>query len=717
MPTTEERRKRKRNQKRNLNLDIVIIYIGAAGMNRNSFTDLDQLCVNSIRTLSIDAIQKASSGHPGMPLGAAPMAYVLWTRFLRHNPANPLWPDRDRFILSGGHGSMLLYSLLHLSGYDLPLDEIRNFRQLGSRTPGHPERGHTPGVEITTGPLGQGFANGVGMAMAEAYLAARFNRPGYEIVNHRTFAIVTDGDIMEGITAEAASLAGHLKLGKLIYLYDDNGVCLAGTTNLSFTENCAGRFAACGWQTIVVDDGNDLGAIAAAIDAARAETGRPSLILAKTRIGYGSPNKQDSFESHGAPLGEEEVKLTKRNLGWPEEPPFYIPDGVSEHFQQTRESGLKAETSWNELFTKYAVEYPELAREFERMTRGELPGDWAVALPSFPADAKGMPTRGASGKIINAIAPALPEMFGGSADLNTSTQTVIKDGGDFEPPDARPEKLQGLSGGPWGYNGRNIHFGIREHAMGAIANGMAAHGGIVPYTATFFVFADYMRPPMRLAALMKLGVIFVFTHDSIGVGEDGPTHQPIEQLASLRAIPGLTVIRPSDANETAAAWRVAVENRNMPTALVLTRQETPVLDRAEYASADGLEKGAYILADMGGKEPELILIASGSEVGLIVAAQKQLAAQGISVRTVSMPSWELFEAQPEEYRNAVLPPSVSARLAVEAGVSQGWSKYIGDRGDILCIDSFGVSAPGKILFREFGFTAENVAARAMKLLG
>jgi len=685
-------------------------------MKQNSFTNLDQLCVNSIRMLSIDAIQKASSGHPGMPMGAAPMAYVLWTRFLRHNPANPGWPDRDRFILSGGHGSMLLYSLLHLSGYDLPLDEIRNFRQLGSRTPGHPERSHTPGAEITTGPLGQGFANGVGMAIAEAYLAERFNRPGYEIVNHHTFAIVTDGDIMEGVTAEAASLAGHLKLGKLIYLYDDNGVCLAGTTNLSFAENCAGRFAACGWQTIVVDDGNDLGAISAAINAARAETGRPSLILAKTHIGYGSPNKQDSFESHGAPLGEEEVKLTKKNLGWPENPPFYIPDEVMGHFKQTHESGLKAESEWNALFAKYAVEYPELAREFERMTRGELPGDWAAAMPSFPADTKGMPTRGASGKIINAIAPSLPEMIGGSADLNTSTQTVIKDGGDFEPPNAMPEKLQGASGGPWGYNGRNIHFGIREHAMGAIANGMSAHGGIVPYTATFFVFADYMRPPMRLAALMKLGVIFVFTHDSIGVGEDGPTHQPIEQLASLRAIPGLTVIRPSDANETAAAWRVAVENRDMPTALVLTRQETPVLDRAEYASADGLEKGAYILADMGGKEPELILIASGSEVGLIVAAQKLLAGEGIAVRTVSMPSWELFEAQTEEYRNAVLPPSISARLVIEAGVSQGWSKYIGDRGGTLCIDRFGVSAPGKVLLREFGFTAENVANCARRLL-
>ena len=683
-------------------------------MNRNTYTALDQLCVNSIRLLSIDAIQKASSGHPGMPLGAALPAYILWTRFLRHNPANPKWPDRDRFILSGGHGSMLLYSLLHLSGYDLTLDEIKNFRQLNSRTPGHPERGHTPGVEITTGPLGQGFANGVGMAMAEAYLAARFNRPGYEIVDHHTYAIVTDGDLMEGVTAEAASLAGHLKLGKLIYIYDDNDVCLAGTTNLSFTENCAGRFAACGWQTITVDDGNDPGAVAAALNTAREETGRPSLILAKTRIGYGSPNKQGSYESHGSPLGAEEVRLTKRNLGWPEDPPFYIPDEVTGHFRQTRDSGREAESEWNVLFAKYAGEYPELSREFTRMMRGELPSDWAAALPSFHADSRGTATRGASGKVLNAIAPALPEMIGGSADLNPSTQTVIKSGGDFQQPDCKPDNLQGAAGGPWGFEGRNIHFGIREHAMGALANGMAAHGGIIPYTATFFVFSDYMRPPMRLAALMNLGVVFVFTHDSIGVGEDGPTHQPIEQLAALRAIPGLVVIRPSDANETAVAWRVAIGNRNRPTALVFTRQETPVLDRAAYSPADGLEKGAYVLTDAGGKDPELILIASGSEVGLIVAAQKQLAEKGIAVRTVSMPSWELFEEQPEEYRNAVLPPSVSARLVVEAGISQGWSRYAGDRGDILCIDHFGVSAPGKILFEQFGFTAENIVERALK---
>ena len=691
-------------------------------MNRNlSFSELDQLCVNSIRTLSIDAIQKANSGHPGMPLGAAPMAYVLWTRFMRHNPANPQWPDRDRFILSGGHGSMLIYSLLHLSGYDLSLEDVRNFRQWESRTPGHPERGLVPGVEVTTGPLGQGFANGVGMAMAEAHLAARFNRPGFEIVNHYTTAIVTDGDIMEGVAAEAASFAGHLKLGKLIYLYDDNSICLGGTTNLSLSENCIGRFAALGWQTIVVDDGNNLAAIQTALGAAKADTNRPSLILVKSNIGFGSPHKQDSFESHGSPLGVEEVELTKRNLGWPEEVPFEIPDEALQHFRRMCDSGREAETRWNALFTAYAAQYPDLAREFERTMRGELPAPWSDALPTFSPDVKGMSTRVASGKVLNAIAPAIPEMIGGSADLNPSTQTAIKAAGDFEPPESmqpKPEKLQGAVGGVWGYDGRNIHFGIREHAMGSIANGMSAHGGVIPYTATFFVFSDYMRPPMRLASLMDLGVIFVFTHDSIGVGEDGPTHQPIEHLAALRTIPGLNVIRPADANETAVAWRVAIENRHRPTALVFTRQDVPTLDRTIHASADNLVRGAYVLSDAGpaGKIPELILIASGSEVGLIVAAQKQLAEAGIAVRTVSMPSWELFDAQPQEYRDTVLPPAVTNRLAVEAGISQGWRKYVGDRGDILGLDHFGTSAPGKVVFEKFGFTVENVVARAKKLM-
>ena len=690
---------------------------GAAFMNQClSFTTLDELCVNSIRMLSIEAIQKASSGHPGMPLGAAPMAYVLWTRFLQHNPLNPKWIDRDRFILSGGHGSMILYSLLHLSGYDLSIDDIKSFRQQDSRTPGHPERGKTPGVEITTGPLGQGFANGVGMAMTEAHLAARFNRPGCEIINHRTYAMVTDGDLMEGVTAEAASLAGHLKLGKLIYLYDDNGVCLAGTTNLSFTENCARRFDAYGWQTITVNDGNSLDAIAAALTAAIAETSRPSLILVKTRIGFGSPNKEGSFESHGSPLGEEEVKLTRQNLSWPDKPPFYIPDAAIGHFRQLQAFGEAVESKWNAVFVKYTEEYPDLAREFERTMRGELPDCWTATLTPFPVSAKGMATRVASAKIINAIAATLPEMIGGSADLNPSTQTVINNGGDFEPPDTIPENVQGASGGHWSYEGRNIHFGIREHAMGAIANGIAAHGGSIPYTATFFVFSDYMRPPIRLAALMKLGVIFVFSHDSIGVGEDGPTHQPIEQLASLRAIPGLTVIRPSDANETTVAWRIAIENRNRPTALVFTRQETPVIDRSAYASANGLEKGAYVLDDSADKTPDLILIASGSEVGLIVAAQKQLAKEGVAVRTVSMPSWELFEAQTEEYKNSVLPSSITARVVVEAGISQGWDRYAGSHGDILCINGFSDSAPGKVLFEKHGFTVEEITGRARRLL-
>jgi transketolase len=681
--------------------------------------------VNSIRALSIDAIQRANSGHPGMPLGAAPAAYVLWTRFLRHNPANPLWHDRDRFVLSGGHGSALLYSLLHLSGYDLTLEDVRNFRQWGSRTPGHPERGLVPGVEVTTGPLGQGFANGVGMAMAEAHLAARFNRPGFEIVNHFTTALVTDGDLMEGVAAEAASLAGHLKLGKLVYLYDDNGICLGGTTNLSFTENCARRFDSYGWQTVMVDDGNNLSAICAALRAARAETDKPSLILVKSHIGFGSPHKQDSFESHGSPLGADEVRLTKENLGWREDGPFKVPDAARAHFDQVKAAGREAEARWDTLFEEYGKQHPGLAREFERAMRDGLPEGWEAALPSYPADPKGMATRGASGKVLNAVAAAVPELVGGSADLNPSTLTAIKDGGDFEPPKQEGDggsAVQGAVGGAWGYGGRNVHFGIREHAMGAIANGMAAHGGVIPYTATFFVFSDYMRPPMRLAALMGLGVIFVFTHDSVGVGEDGPTHQPVEQLAALRAIPGLAVIRPADANETAAAWRVAIESRNRPTALVLTRQETPTLDRAAYAPADGLGKGAYVLADMGGapgagKAPELILIASGSEVGLVVAAQKHLAGEGVAVRAVSMPSWELFEAQPQEYRDTVLPPAVSARLAVEAGVSQGWRKYVGDRGDVLALDHFGASAPGKVVFEKFGFTVENVIVRAKKLIG
>lgn len=678
---------------------------------------LDQLCVNAIRFLSVDAVQKANSGHPGLPLGAAPMAYVLWTRFLKHNPANPEWWDRDRFLLSAGHGSMLLYSLLYLTGYDLPLEQLQNFRQWGSRTPGHPERGLTAGIETTTGPLGQGFANGVGMAIAEAHLAAHFNRPGHEIINHYTYALVSDGDLMEGVASEAASLAGHLKLGKLIYLYDNNRVCLAGSTDISFTENVAQRFDSYGWHTTTVEDGNNLQSIEMAILNAKSETERPSLILVGTHIGYGSPHKQDSFESHGSPLGVEEVKLTKQNLGWPLEPLFYVPDEALNRFRESVDRGKKAESVWSSRFAEYMKNFPELAQEFQHAMRGEFPKDWAAAIPSFPADAKGMATRAASGKVINAIGPKIPALMGGSADLNPSTQSVIKGAGDFEDPHYKPANVQGAVGGGWGYGSRNMHFGVREHAMGSIANGMGAHGGIIPYTATFFVFSDYMRPPIRLASLMELGVIFIFTHDSIGVGEDGPTHQPIEHLAALRAIPGLAVIRPCDANETAVAWRVAIETRHRPIALILTRQELPILDRVRYGSPDGLQRGAYILADTAGDKCDLILIATGSEVALIVAAQQKLSQKGIAVRTVSMPSWELFDAQPQEYRDKILPPSVRARLAVEAGVSQGWRKYVGDGGDVIGIDHFGASAPAKIVFEKFGFTVDNVVARALRVLG
>jgi transketolase len=691
-------------------------------MSQNSaanslISNLDQICVNSIRCLSIDAVQKANSGHPGLPLGAAPMAYVLWTRFLKHNPANPKWWDRDRFVLSAGHGSMLLYSLLYLTGYDLPLDQIQRFRQWESRTPGHPERGLVPGVETTTGPLGQGFANGIGMAIAEAYMAARYNRPGHEIVNHYTYAIVSDGDLMEGISYEAASLAGHLKLGKLIYLYDDNRISLAASTEISFTENRSKYFEALGWHTVIVEDGNDLKSIEAAIRAAQAERQRPSLILVRTLIGFGSPHKQGTFESHGSPLGAEEVKLTKQNLGWPAEPEFYVPEEALKFFRKAIDCGKEGEAEWSGRFEKYSKAFPDLAQGFQQLMRGELPKNWEASLPSFPADAKGMATRAASGKVINAIAPALPALIGGSADLNPSTQTVIKNAGDFENPDYKPTDTQGATGGGWGYQGRNLHFGVREHAMGSIANGMGAHGGIIPFTATFFVFSDYMRPSIRLASLMELGVIFIFTHDSIGVGEDGPTHQPVEHLAALRAIPGLTVIRPCDANETAEAWRIAIQSRCGPVALVLTRQELPTLDRARYASAEGLKRGAYVLADTPGRDLELILVASGSEVALIVAAQQKLAEQGIAVRTVSMPSWELFDAQPQEYRNQVFRPSIRARLAVEAGVPQGWHKYVGENGDVIGLNRFGASAPAKIVFGELGFTVDNIVAHSLKLVG
>jgi transketolase len=677
---------------------------------------LDQLCVNTVRFLSVDAVQKAKSGHPGMPLGAAPMAYVLWTRLLKHNPHNPHWFNRDRFVLSAGHGSMLLYSLLHLTGYDLSLDDIKQFRQFGSRTPGHPERGHTPGVETTTGPLGQGFANAVGMAIAEAQLAARYNRPGFEVIDHATYAIVSDGDLMEGVASEAASLAGHLRLGKLTFLYDDNYVTLAAGTDITFSEDRARRFEAYGWHTVFVPDGNDLAAIDAALRAARVETGRPSLILVRTHIGYGSP-KHDSFEAHGSPLGIEEVRLTKQNLDWPAEPPFLIPDTVLSHFRDAVARGARDEAASNERMAAYERTFPDLAEALKRTLSGELPRGWDAEIPVFPADPKGIATRVASSKVMNAIAPRLPALTGGSADLDPSTHTALKDLGDFNPAAGNGVDTQGSDGGGWSFGGRNLHFGVREHAMGAIVNGLAAHGGIVPYGSTFLIFSDYMRPPLRLAALMGLHVIHVFTHDSIALGEDGPTHQPVEQLATLRAIPNLTVIRPADANETAVAWKVAIETRDRPVVIVLSRQNVPTLDRSRYASAEGLRQGAYVLSDAADGRPALILIASGSEVGLIVAAAERLQARGIAVRCVSMPCWELFDALPSLKRDAVLLPSVGARLAVEAGVAQGWQRYVGAVGDVVSVERFGASAPAEVLLREYGFTVDNVCARAEALLG
>ena len=681
-----------------------------------SSAELDNLCINTVRFLSVDAVEKADSGHPGLPMGAAPMAYVLWTRFLKHNPTNPGWEDRDRFVLSAGHGSMLLYSLLHLTGYDLPLEQIQLFRQWGSKTPGHPERGLTPGVETTTGPLGQGFANSVGMAIAEDYLAARYNRPDYQIVDHYTYALVSDGDLMEGVSSEAASLAGHLKLGKLICLYDDNHITLSAGTNITFTEDRALRFEAYGWHTQTVENGNDLAAIERALRVAQTEKERPSLILVHTHIGYGSPNKQDTFEAHGSPLGDKEVKLTKQALGWPLDPTFYIPAETLAHFRLAVKNGKQAEAEWDAKFSDYTKAFPDLAKEFQQGMAGELPKGWDASIPNFPADPKGMATRVASGKVLNTIDQELPSLIGGSADLDPSTHTALQAMGDFENPRDEAGNLQGSAGGGWSYAGRNLHFGVREHGMGSIANGLAAHGGIIPFTATFLIFSDYMRPPIRLAALMKLGVIYIFTHDSIALGEDGPTHQPIEQLASLRAIPELIVIRPCDANETAVAWRVAIETRDRPVALTLTRQNVPILDRSQFAAAEGLRRGAYILQDAPEGKPDLILIGTGSEVSLIIRAGEKLTKEGMQVRIVSMPSWKLFDAQPQSYRDSVLPPSMHARLAVEAGATQGWCKYVGGEGDVIGVDRFGASAPGDVVMREYGLTVENICQRAMELV-
>ena len=677
---------------------------------------IEQLCVNAIRMLSVDAVEKAKSGHPGAPMGLAPTAYLLWTGFMKYNPRNPSWPDRDRFVLSAGHGSMLLYSMLYLTGYDVPLDQIKQFRQWGSLTPGHPERELTPGVETTTGPLGQGFGNGVGMAIAEAYLAARYNRPGFEVVSHFTYGIVSDGDLMEGVASEAASLAGHLKLGKLIYLYDNNHISLAASTDLTFTEDCAKRFEAYGWHTQAVEDGNDLEALDRALRAARTETARPSLILVRTHIGFGSPGKQDTFEAHGAPLGEEEVKLTKQKLGWPAEPPFFIPDEALAHFRESVTKGQRAEAEWKERFSAYVRKFPAVAGELEQALRGELPAGWEESIPDFPADAKGLATRVASGKVLNAIAPKLPTLIGGSADLNPSTHTVLQKLGDFESPERTFADSQGSAGGGFSYAGRNLHFGVREHGMGAACNGLAAHGGIIPFGSTFLIFSDYMRPSIRLAALMELGVIYVFTHDSVGLGEDGPTHQPIEQLAALRAIPRLVVIRPGDANETAVAWRVAIETRDRPVALALTRQNVPTLDRTQFAAADGLRRGAYVLADPPDGRPDLVLIGTGSEVSLAVAAREKLSERKIQARVVSMPSWELFDLQPREYRDSVLPASIKRRVAVEAALPQGWHRYVGDGGDVIGIERFGASAPGNVVMEKLGFTVNHVVERALALL-
>lgn len=657
-------------------------------------TDLDQLCVNTIRTLTMDAVQKANSGHPGMPMGTADMAFVLWTRFLKHNPANPKWPDRDRFVLSAGHGSMLLYSLLHLTGYKLSLEDIKNFRQWGSPTPGHPENHLAPGVETTTGPLGQGFANGVGMALAERILATHFNRPGFPIVDHYTYAIVSDGDLMEGISHEAASFAGHLGLGKLIYLYDDNEISIDGSTDLTFTENVRMRFDAYNWHTVEVD-GHDRSAVAAAIAEAKAETDRPSLIIAHTHIAYGSPNKQDTSAAHGEPLGEEEIRLTKEAMGWPADAKFLIPDEVLTVFRRALDLGAAREAEWQALFDRYARAHPDLAATWQQVMAGQLPDGWEETLPTFAPEDGPMATRVASGKVLNAIADAIPTLIGGSADLHPSNKTYLTRYGAIQTGD---------------FSGRNIHYGVREHTMAGILSGMALHGGLFPYGGTFLVFSDYLRPSLRLAALMKLPVVYVFTHDSIGVGEDGPTHQPVEHLAALRAVPNLTVLRPADANETVEAWRTALTQRDGPKALLLTRQGLPVLDRSKLTQIGEPARGAYVVSDV--PDPDVILMASGSEVSLALEAQALLDEEGIAARVVSMPSWELFEAQPQEYKDQVLPPAVKARVAVEAGVGLGWHRYVGDTGSVVSIDRFGASAPYKIIFDKYGLTPENVAAQA-----
>ncbi|MHB0980222.1 MAG: transketolase [Thermoleophilia bacterium] len=664
-------------------------------------SSIDQLAVNTIRVLAIEGVERANSGHPGMPLGAAPMAHVVWSRHLRFDPRHPDWPDRDRFVLSAGHGSMLLYALLNLAGYDLPIDELRSFRQWGSRTPGHPEHGLTPGVEVTTGPLGQGFANGVGMAIAESFLRATFARPGHDVVDHRVYAIVSDGDLMEGVASEAASLAGHLGLGRLIYLYDDNHISIEGSTELAFTEDVAGRFKAYGWHVQRVEDGNDLEAIDHAVAAAKEAVDRPSLIMVRTHIGYGSPNKHDSADAHGSPLGTEELRLTKEALGWTAPEEFFVPGAVRELYAGVAARGAAARAGWLGRMASYEQDYPEDAESFRTALAGELPIGWEEALPEFPAGTAAMATRAASGNVLNALAPRIPTLLGGSADLAPSNNTHLEECaqgpcGDFQ------KETPG---------GRNLHFGVREHAMGGILNGMALHGGVFPYGGTFLVFSDYMRPSIRLAALSHARVTYVFTHDSVGLGEDGPTHQPVEHLAALRVIPNLVVIRPADASETVAAWKVALERRDGPVALVLTRQNLPVLDHSILGSAAGLARGGYVLAEAsrGPAALDAVILATGSEVAVALVAREALEAEGLGVRVVSLPSWELFEAQDVDYREAVLPSGVTARVAVEAAVTFGWRRWVGDGGAVVGIDRFGASAPGPVALAKLGITAEHVA--------
>ncbi|GAE34812.1 transketolase [Halalkalibacter akibai] len=655
---------------------------------------VEQLAVNTIRTLSIDSVEKANSGHPGMPMGAAPMAFSLYGQQMKHNPSNPNWFNRDRFVLSAGHGSMLLYSILHLTGYDVSLDDLKNFRQWGSKTPGHPEFGHTPGVDATTGPLGQGFAMAVGMAMTERHLAAKFNQDQFDVVDHYTYSICGDGDLMEGVSAEAASLAGHLQLGRLVVLYDSNDISLDGDLNLSFSESVENRFKAYNWHYLRVEDGNDLTEINKAIELAKADP-RPTLIEVKTTIGYGSPNKGGKSASHGAPLGQEEIKLTKENYGWSYSEEFHVPTEVASLFAQVKEEGLKHEQEWTQLLEKYTKAFPELAEQLTKAINGELPVDWDQNLPSYEAGVDKVATRSSGGDALNAFAKNVPSIFGGSADLASSNKTMLKGESNFSRAD---------------YSGRNVWYGVREFAMGAIVNGMALHGGVKPFGATFFVFSDYLRPAVRLSALMNLPATFVFTHDSVAVGEDGPTHEPVEQLASFRAMPGVSVIRPADGNETVAAWKVAIESKDTPTMLVLSRQDLMTNSKSAEVAYEGVSKGAYVISEANG-EVQGVLLATGSEVELAVDAQKQLESEGISVSVVSMPSWDRFEKQSVEYKQQVIPPHVKARVGIEMGSSLGWNKYTGDQGEIIAIDQFGASAPSNKILSEYGFTVENVVAK------